>query len=298
MELRQLKYFAKVAELKSFSKASKELFISQSALSQQIRQLEAELGTMLLVRDSHRVELSDTGLAFLPSALRTLAEAEVGLDGIKNIKGLTTGVLTVGSTFTFSLLLERVVLEFTKRHPGVKIRVLCRKMEELMQLLEHDDIDIALSYRPVTDYENIASTFLFDNRLAVVVSETHPLAHAKEVGLEDLQHYRLALPMRGMQARDTLELLIEGRPLDLNIQLEMDEITVLLNLVATTRMVTLVSQATARLHRGLVALPLKDNPALMEGCYHVRRNAPMKHAAIEFVRLLEENKNLGIIELM
>ena len=78
----------------------------------------------------------------------------------------------------------------------------------------------------------------------------------------------------------------------------MDEITVLLNLVATTRMVTLVSQATARLHRGLVALPLKDNPALMEGCYHVRRNAPMKHAAIEFVRLLEENKNLGIIELM
>ena len=118
MELRQLRYFAKVAELKSFSKASKALFVSQSALSQQVRQLEAELGTSLLVRDSHHVVLSDTGRAFLPSALRTLAEAEIGMDNIRNVAGLRTGDLTIGSTFTFSLLLERVVREFAKKYPN------------------------------------------------------------------------------------------------------------------------------------------------------------------------------------
>ncbi len=297
MELRQLRYFAKVAELKSFSKASKALFVSQSALSQQVRQLEAELGTSLLVRDSHHVVLSDTGRAFLPSALRTLAEAEIGMDNIRNVAGLRTGDLTIGSTFTFSLLLERVVREFAKKYPGVKIHVLCRKMEELMEMLDCGEIDVALSYRPQHEYPNIDSTILFDNRLAVVVSNTHPLAGKGSVSLEELQHFPLALPMRGMQARNAFDRLVEGRRLDLNIQLEMDEVTVLLNLVASTHMVTLVSQATAH-HPRLTTLSLHDAEVPMEGCYHVRKETHMKHAATEFIRLLEENKALGIIEMM
>ena len=297
MELRQLKYFAKVAEMRNFSAAAKTLFVSQSTLSQQIRTLEAELGTTLLIRESHRVELTDTGRAFLPSALHTIAEAEVGVDKIKNIKGLHTGELTIGSTFTFSLLLERAVCEFAKRYPGVKIKVVCREMDELMQMLERGDIDVALSYRPQIEYPNVVSSILFDNWLAVVVSETHPLAHAKEVSLDELKNYHMALPMRGMQARNAFDRIVEGSSLDFKVQLEINEITVLLNLVASTHMVTVVSQATARLHHHLVAVPIKDHRVDMEGCYHLRRNGYVKYAATAFVSLLDENKTLGIIEM-
>ncbi len=206
MELRQLRYFAKVAELKSFSKASKALFVSQSALSQQVRQLEAELGTSLLVRDSHHVVLSDTGRAFLPSALRTLAEAEIGMDNIRNVAGLRTGDLTIGSTFTFSLLLERVVREFAKKYPGVKIHVLCRKMEELMEMLDCGEIDVARTLRPVrqrlrVDARKIASNVkrlgggLARNRRRITALPSRA-THARDAGPQ-----RIRPPCRGPQAR-------------------------------------------------------------------------------------------------
>lgn len=298
MELRQLKYFAKVAELRSFSEAARVLYVSQSTLSQQVRQLEHELDATLLVRDSHRVELSDAGRAFLPSALRTLAEADNSLDSIRNVKQLQTGVLRIGSTFTFSLLLGLVLRDFIGRYPSVKVEVVSDRMDELMTMLDHGQIDVALSYRSLREYPNIQSTTLFDNHLAVVMSPTHPLADRAAVGLKDLEKCRLALPMKGMQARNTLDSLLAGSGLQLHVQLEMNTLPTLLDLVASTHLVTLVSQATARMHKGLVALPIEGIGATMEGCYHVRRDSYLKCAAREFVRLLEANKTLGIMEMM
>ena len=103
--------------------------------------------------------------------------------------------------------------------------------------------------------------------------------------------------MRGMQARNAFDRIVEGSSLDFKVQLEINEITVLLNLVASTHMVTVVSQATARLHHHLVAVPIKDHRVDMEGCYHLRRNGYVKYAATAFVSLLDENKTLGIIEM-
>ena len=77
MELRQLRYFVSVAETNSFSEASRLLNITQSTLSQQVKQLENELGVMLFERSSHRVCLTDVGEAFLPEARRTLHAADV-----------------------------------------------------------------------------------------------------------------------------------------------------------------------------------------------------------------------------
>ena len=94
MELRQLKYFVNVAETNSFSEASRLLNITQSTLSQQIKQLENELGVMLFERSSHRVCLTDIGEAFLPEAKRTLHAADVCIDRMNDIKGLKAAVLT------------------------------------------------------------------------------------------------------------------------------------------------------------------------------------------------------------
>ena len=76
MELRQLRYFVKVAELLSFSKASKALYITQSTLSQQIKQLEDELDMALFFRNNHKVSLTEAGQTFLEGAKRLLAEAD------------------------------------------------------------------------------------------------------------------------------------------------------------------------------------------------------------------------------
>ena len=76
MELRQLKYFVKVAETLNFSEAARLLCVTQSTLSQQVKQLETELDTPLLIRSSHSVTLTEQGLELLPYAKRTLDDAE------------------------------------------------------------------------------------------------------------------------------------------------------------------------------------------------------------------------------
>ena len=98
MELRQLRYFVKVAECQSFSEASRQLHITQSTLSQQTRQLEDELGVQLFSRDSHHVELTDVGSAFLPSALRALAEVEACVDSISEVTHMVRGTINIGAT--------------------------------------------------------------------------------------------------------------------------------------------------------------------------------------------------------
>ena len=77
MELRQLKYFIKVAETLNFSEASKALFITQSTLSQQIRQLEQELNTQLFQRNNHTVYLTEAGEELLPYAIQTIHAATI-----------------------------------------------------------------------------------------------------------------------------------------------------------------------------------------------------------------------------
>ena len=118
MELRQLRYFVSVAETNSFSEASRLLNITQSTLSQQVKQLENELGVMLFERSSHRVCLTDVGEAFLPEARRTLHAADVCIDRMNDIRGLKAGCLNIGSTFSFIPLLKDTVLLFMFLLPG------------------------------------------------------------------------------------------------------------------------------------------------------------------------------------
>ena len=80
MELRQLKYFVKTAETLNFSEAARALFVTQSTLSQQIRQLEQEMDTLLFERDSHSVQLTESGERLLPLAKRTLMDAVTCMD--------------------------------------------------------------------------------------------------------------------------------------------------------------------------------------------------------------------------
>ena len=294
MELRQLKYFIKVAELKNFSEASRALNITQSTLSQQIRQLEGELGVELLIRDTHHVHLTDVGEAFLPYAQKTLNDAQTCITRIKDVQELNIGELNIGSTYTFSPLLNEAILTFMKQYPGVKINVICKSMEELMTLLEKQQIDIALSYKPTKIYPNIESYNLFENRLAVVVSDTHPFASYKSIRWADIEKSPLALPSKGLQARNAFDRVMEGLDYHFDVRIEVDDISVLLNLVRCSRLVTLLSQATVHRHQGLVAIPLNQKGCDMEGSFHIYRDAYIKRTTKEFMRILCENKTFGM----
>lgn len=295
MELRQLRYFVKVAELCSFSEASRQLNITQSTLSQQVRQLESELGVELLMRDSHHVRLTDVGEAFLPQARKTLFSATTCIDRIRDIQQLGSGELNIGSTYSFLPLLKETVLQFIKQYPGVKLNICCHSMETLMRMLDEQKIDLALSYKSSSVHPEIASHIMFDNRLAVVVSETHPLANNETVRLADLERYPFAMPAKGLQARNTFDHIVEGLDYRFNVRLEINEVNVLLDLVrASDRLFTVVSQAAVARTPGIRSLRLDQSGTQMEGSFHVLQDTYMKRSTKEFLRMLCENRSYGM----
>lgn len=295
MELRQLRYFVRVAELSSFSEASRQLNITQSTLSQQVRQLENELGVELLIRDSHHVRLTDVGEAFLPQARKTLNDARTCLDRIRDIQQLGSGELNIGSTYSFLPLLKETVLQFIKQYPGVKLNICCHSMETLMSMLGEQKIDLALSYKSSAIHPEIDSHIMFDNRLAVVVGETHPLAAQETVRLSDLERFPFAMPAKGLQARNTFDRIVDGLDYRFDVRLEINEVNVLLDLVrASDRLFTVVSQAAVVRTPGIKSLKLDQMGTQMEGSFHVLKDAYMKRSTKEFLRMLCENRQYGM----
>jgi LysR family transcriptional regulator, cyn operon transcriptional activator len=289
MELRQLKYFMKVAELLNFSEAAKALFITQSTLSQQVKQLETELDVQLFQRSSHDVSLTEAGKELLPYARETLHCADTCVDRIRDLHRLLVGTLNIGATYTFRPILTDTLLTFMKKYTGVKLNIFYKSMEELMGMLEQRDVDFVLSFKPTDKYHHIESHILFDNHLAVIVNSNHPIAQLSSVSLADLQDYDIALPTKGLQARNAFDDMVADRDYKLNVRIELNEVDILMKLIRDSNLVSILSEATIHGEEGLKAVPLDVPNNQMEGCVHVLKNSYSKSSAKEFLRMLSES---------
>lgn len=293
MELRQLYYFVKVAETLNFSEAARSLFVTQSTLSQQVKQLEEEFGTALFERDSHSVSLTENGSRLLPLAQRTLQDARDCINQIKDLQEMVSGELIVGVTYSFCPVLTETVKNFIDAYPGVKLRIVSKSSEELISMLRKREVDFVLAFKPNESYDDIESQILFDDRLSVILRNDHPLAGRSSLRMEDLQRQKIALPAKGLQARNALDKSIDIVGQNLNICIELNEINILLDIVQSSHVLTILSEATIYHHKDrLKAIPLEIPQNQMEGCIHVLRKAYRKRSAEAFVRLLRESNEI------
>lgn len=290
MELRQIRYFLKVAELLNFSEASKALFITQSTLSQQIRQLENEFDTILFERNSHEVSLTEAGKQFMRYARKVMIDVDDCTQKMDDLKNMLTGELNIGVTFTFSPLLTETVLEFMKMYPHVRLNVFYKTMSELMDMLQRREVDFVLAFKPTDRNDKIESHVLFNNHLSVVVSEQHSLARRKSLTLDDLAPYDAAMPARGLQARNSFDDMIHSENSKLKIRVELNDVSILLKLIKQSKLVTILAEATIHDEDGLVAIPLEMAGNDMEGCIHLLKQAYVKNSAREFYRLLSQSR--------
>jgi len=290
MELRQLKYFVEVGRLKSFSLASKSLYITQSTISQQIGKLEEELGVELLTRDTRHVALSDYGEEFFPHAVKILEEAQVCTDKIMDVKNLQTGTLSVGATYSFGPLLMQTILDFHRLYPHVKLNIFNTSTATLKQMLLDHELDVALTYKSPMDDDRIESCLLFQNSLCLI-GRRDALKDAKHVEVQTLSRYPLALPIKGLQARDTLESVLFAKNIDLDIRLELNSIHAILDLVKSGSVFTILSGEVAHGIPELRAVPIHHPEGKMYGCYHSMKGTYRKKATETFIRILTENNS-------
>ena len=288
MELRQLRYFAKAAEARNFSHAAACLNIAQSSLSQQIRQLEDELGTQLFIRDSHSIQLTEAGETMLPLALRTIHDAEACADRIHDLRKLLVGTLNIGVTHSFSPILTESVISFMKMYPKIKVNIVYKQMNELMGLLSNRELDFVLAFKPIQPLPNVESHILFQNTLSAIVGKSHPLASKDKVSISELEKYDLALPSKGLQARNALDNIVSDYD-KFKVRIELNDVNTLLKLVRQARLVTVLAEDSIYSVCDVKAVPIDVPDNQMSGCVHILKDTYRKHSMQEFVRILTES---------
>lgn len=289
MELRQLKYFTAVARTLSFSEAARQLYVTQGTLSQQIMQLEDELGSQLFVRTSHSVSLTEPGMVLLPIAKKILQETEQCKLQMNDLRKSLVGQLNIGMTYSFSDLLTDTVKEFLRAYPGVNLRIYYKTATELYQMLVKGELDLILAFKPVVPHKDLLSEVLFNFDLCVVMKRDHPLSDRSKLSVNDLKGYNMALPGSGLQARKTFEKFNNIDTTGLNVRVELNDPNVIMDLVQSSSLITILSSLAAHYRPGLVAVPLDGYEGKMEGCVHWLKDTYHKKSAEAFMEMVKES---------
>jgi len=152
LHIEQYRIFNMVAESKSFSKAAEKLYMTQSAVSQAIKQLENSINTILFIRTPKGVELTQAGNILYKYTSSSMEILETGILRVEAFKNLDEGELRIGASDTIAsyFLLPRLEL-FHKMYPQIKIKIVNRVTSEVVELLKKGKIDLAFGNLPIKD---------------------------------------------------------------------------------------------------------------------------------------------------
>jgi DNA-binding transcriptional LysR family regulator len=203
MELRQLRYFVTVADELHFGRAADRLHIVQSAVSQQVRRLEAELGVALLDRTTRRVTLTVAGQRFLPEARAVLVTAQRARESIADLVAERAATVRLGTSTGLGERLPRVLAEFHVRIPGHAIELVSLPAHERLAQTADGGLDAAL-VRGIASHPGLQLQPVWEDNLVAALPALHPLAREASVPLSKLAK----LPLR-MVARETNPPLVE-----------------------------------------------------------------------------------------
>lgn len=195
MELRQLEYFVAVAEEGGFGRAAERLSIVQSAVSQQIRRLERELGVPLFDRSTRHVRLSGAGERLLPEARAVLAAMHRTRDVAADIRAGTDGVLRLGTVHGPGDRMYRVLSELAAVAPRLQVRPRRLPLPDRLSAVRSGELDAAL-IRALTGAPGLELLPVWTDPLYVALPAGHPLTRRAGLGLADLADLPLRLAPR------------------------------------------------------------------------------------------------------
>lgn len=292
MELRQLKYFVNVARTLSFSEAAKNLFITQGTLSQQIKQLEDELGAELFTRTSRNVMLTEAGTELLPLAQQAIQDSESCKLAIANLRKGLSGAINIGLTSSFRDLLTDSVKRFIRNNPQIQFNIYYKTATELFKMLRAREVDFILAFKPIEKMEDIVSENLFNSELCAVMYKEHPLAGRKSLSFDELMRQKIVLPGSGLQARRAFDRFTNLNTSSLNVAIELNEPHILMQMLHNTNLIAIVSSLATHYDPDLVAIPIEEMRRTMEGCVHWLKGAYKKKAAEVFIETLRDSNSI------
>lgn len=286
MEIRQLKYFVGVVEAGCFSEASRRLYISQSAISQQIKLLEEELDTQLFARHHNSLSLTESGEALLPMAKQVLRDMAECHNRIHDLKGLLCGELNIGLTYTLEPYMREAMIEFMRQYPKVQLNAHYKNLPELLKFLRNKEIDVMLSMMPTSPHEFVDSVPLMPYRLAAIMRKTHSLAKKESLTFQDLLPHKLILPEKGIRDRNAIESFVHKETGNLQVRALVNDANALLNILQETNYVSILTESAIANRPSLCSIPIVELTDPIQIYAHFNNTINRKNSAKVFVDIL------------
>jgi LysR family nitrogen assimilation transcriptional regulator len=289
MDLKQLEYFVRVAELGSFTRASIELDIAQPALSRQVRLLEVELRQNLLIRNGRGVSTTDAGKLLLEHARGVLHQVERAREELTHARGALTGRVRLGlpPSLTRALTVP-LTRSFRARLPEARLSISEGLSASMQESLINGRLDIALLYNaaPSPDIDTIP---LLEEDLFLVQAR-HMASESGPIRLRELAGVPLVIPSRSNAMRVLIEAELAAQGCRPQIALEIDSIPAILDLVAdgagaavlSRNAVSSLGKPGAFVTRPIVEPSLRSKLSLAVSSR--RPTTPTQQAIIELVR--------------
>lgn len=231
MDIKNLITFVQVAELSSFTKAARALDYSQSTISFQIKQLENELGCLLFERVNHTLTLTQQGREFLVYAQKVSHLTDEFRQSLVSAPEVTGHVHIVTPDSVCEVMLTDNYADFYRRYPGITLKFSTADTDSMLRMLSRNEADIMMtldSHVYLKDYV-IAKEARMDTHF--VVGASSPLAHKKDLLLQDILNFPFILTEKGMGYRRVLDEMLAKRSIAVQPALEVgrtDVITTLL----------------------------------------------------------------------
>ncbi|TQK74557.1 DNA-binding transcriptional LysR family regulator [Brevibacillus sp. AG162] len=289
MDIKHLHYFVTVCDQLSYSKAAQKLHISQPSLSNAIKNLEQEVGSPLLERNTRKMELTDAGKILYQKSLLLLSQMNMLKKEMEEVKLTGSGDLIIGIIESVKHWIPKVIREYQRRFPSINIKlieVLSGKAVKESLRKYHTHLLITNQF---IEEEDIESFPLYDERLMLVLHKDHPLAEKESVQLKDLASEPFIISTEGFQTREDILTAFSLEQVNPQIKFEIERFETALTLVRENLGVTIIPEnyLSGSTDTSLVRKTI-DSPALERTVYLAymknRYLAPAVQAFLEEVR--------------
>jgi DNA-binding transcriptional LysR family regulator len=202
--LRQLKVFAAVARHLSFTRAAEELYLTQPAVSMQVKQMEGAVGLPLFEQIGKRIHLTEAGEVMHHYSRVVADNLSEAAQAMEELKGIDGGRLQLTVATTVNYFATRLLSEFCAAHPGVRVSLDVTNRESLLRQLDENRTDIVLMGKPPEGLGVVAEPFM-DNPLVVIAPPGHALCTCREIPLARLNEQTFLMREAGSGTRMAIE---------------------------------------------------------------------------------------------
>ncbi len=297
MDLVKLKTFYTAAKLGSFTKAAESLYLTQPAVSMQIKDLEQEYGIPLFERIGKKVRLTRAGEVLLPMAERILHTYLESHSAVEQANSSVTGKIRVGATsYTGIHFLPEIMAAFQHRYPDNHVLISLQYARRIQAMLLENEIDVGIigsnQYRLLE--ESILEQELYHDRIVAVVGARHPWADREYIMTEDLAEQQMILPSKATLTRQYIERSASTKGIRLKLAYEMENISMIKRMVEHLLGITLMCSAEVRKETEagwLRTLALRDLTIDRKVIMVFHRDKPLSSALNSFIDFLHQTRD-------